>query len=100
MLPEEISCRIDSKTLGKWSWHRGFCYDLYRLWVNPDGTGSIEGNLSEDQFASVLKYDLPLLVVADFQNVHEDDDLETIEAVDSSFEDQTFTWKRVPYTHR
>ena len=97
MLPETVSCRIDSKIFSHHSSHHGEIHALYRLWVNPDGTGKIDGNLSDEQFLSVIEWDLPLLVLADTQNIHLDDDLEAVKATSINLDTHTFTWIKIPY---
>ena len=97
MLPQTISCRIDSKIYShKSRW--GDIHTLFRLWVNPDGTGAIDG-VDEDEFNTILSYFLGGMVASYFQNLQEDEDMETIEAVASDPENRSFTWKRVKYVH-
>ena len=99
MLPETVSCRIDSKIFSHHS-HHGEVHTLYRLWVNPDGTGKVDGNLSDDQFQTIMDCDLQLLVVADTQKSLYDNDLETVKATSTDVENRAFTWTKIPYTHR
>ena len=99
MLPETVSCRIDSKIFSRLS-HYGEIHSLYRLWVYPDGTGKVEGSVSDEQFQTIMDYDLQLLVVADTQRIHCDDDLETVKTTSVNVENRSFTWTKIPYTHR